>query len=61
MVAALLRRVDELVAGAPADPPPALRRALLDELAGLTAILGSHFRFEERRIADALDRLGATP
>jgi hypothetical protein len=58
MVAGMLRRVDELVAGVPADPPPQVRRAVLDELAGLTALLGSHFRFEERRLVEALDRLG---
>jgi hypothetical protein len=32
--------------------------ALVRELDGLTAILESHFGFEERRIAAALDTLG---
>ena len=31
---------------------------LIRELDGLTAILDSHFGYEERRIAQAVDRLG---
>jgi hypothetical protein len=38
-----------------APPDPATLRRELD---GLTAILESHFSFEERRIAAALDTLG---
>jgi hypothetical protein len=34
---------------------------LVGELDGLTAILESHFAFEERRIAGALDALGGSP
>jgi hypothetical protein len=52
LVAGILRQVRDRVA-APADPET-LRR----ELDGLTAILESHFGFEERRLATALDRLG---
>jgi hypothetical protein len=52
LVAGILRRVEEL-AGRPADP-----RAVVGELDGLAAILESHFAFEERRIAAALDGLG---
>jgi hemerythrin-like domain-containing protein len=58
MVAGMLRRIDELVAGVPADPPPEVLRGVLDELGGLAALLGSHFRFEEKRLVDALDELG---
>jgi Hemerythrin HHE cation binding domain len=52
LVAGILREIQALLA-APADPDT-LRR----ELDGLTAILESHFSFEERRIALALDTLG---
>jgi hypothetical protein len=48
LVAGILRRIDEL-----ADAG-----ALARELDGLTAILESHFGFEERRLARALDELG---
>jgi len=54
LVAAILRQVRELL-----EPgrPPSAPAALLRELDGLTAILESHFSFEERRIARALDTL----
>jgi hemerythrin-like domain-containing protein len=58
VVAGMLRRIDELVAGVPADPPPDVLDGVLDELAGMAALLGSHFRFEEKRLVDALDELG---
>lgn len=55
LIAGILRRVGELLAsgqaGAPAGP-------LGRELDGLMAILDSHFRYEERRLAQALDALG---
>jgi hypothetical protein len=54
LVAAILRQVRELLAQ---DRPPPAPAALLRELDGLTAILESHFSFEERRIAKALDTL----
>jgi hemerythrin-like domain-containing protein len=55
LVAGILRQVRDLMApqGLRADPET-LRR----ELDGLTAILESHFGFEERRLATALDALG---
>jgi hypothetical protein len=58
LVAAILRQVRELL-----EPgrPPAGPAALLRELDGLTAILESHFSFEERRIARALDTLDPGP
>jgi Hemerythrin HHE cation binding domain len=52
LVAGILQQVRELLAQ-PAGPDT-LRR----ELDGLTAILESHFAFEERRLAAALDALG---
>ena len=53
LVAGILGQLRDLLAARPAADPAALRR----ELDGLTAILESHFRFEERRLAAALDTL----
>lgn len=56
LVAGLLGRLRELLSqGMAASSPDALAR----ELDGLAAILESHFSYEERRIAAALDSLGA--
>src|ERR1700761_9403468 len=52
LVAGILGQLRDLLA-APPDPA-----TLQLELDGLTAILESHFSFEERRIAAALDTLG---
>jgi hypothetical protein len=52
LVAGILRQLQDLLA-APTGP-----ETLGRELDGLTAILESHFSFEERRIAAALDALG---
>jgi iron-sulfur cluster repair protein YtfE (RIC family) len=52
LVAGILGQLRDLLA-APPDPATLHR-----ELDGLTAILESHFSFEERRIAAALDTLG---
>ena len=54
LVAGLLQRVEELVGQGAADPA-----AVVGELDGLAAILDSHFAFEERKIAAALDGLDA--
>jgi hypothetical protein len=55
LVAGILQRIRELLApGQTPSGPGALSR----ELDGLTAILESHFSYEERRIATALDILG---
>ena len=54
MVAAILRQIRQLLAP---DRPPSAPAALLRELDGLSAILESHFSFEERRIAQALNTL----
>lgn len=58
LIAGVLHRVDELVAGAAADPAAGIA-PIVGELDGLAAIMSSHFGYEERSIAAALDRLGA--
>ena len=55
LVAGILQRIRELLAPGQAPSGPG---ALSRELGGLTAILESHFSYEERRIASALDTLG---
>jgi iron-sulfur cluster repair protein YtfE (RIC family) len=55
LVAAILRKIHELLAPGQNSSGPG---ALVRELDGLTAILESHFSYEERRIATALDNLG---
>ena len=55
LVAGILRQLRELLAP---GRPPASPDALVRELDGLIAILESHFSYEERRIAKALDALG---
>jgi hypothetical protein len=55
LVAGIVQRIRALLApGQTPSGPGALSR----ELDGLTAILESHFSYEERRIASALDGLG---
>ena len=55
LVAGILRRIRDLLTPGQAPPGPGV---LARELDGLTAILESHFSYEERRIAKALDILG---
>jgi len=55
LVAGILQQVRELLAPGQNPHEPG---ALVRELDGLTAILESHFSYEERRIAKALDDLG---
>lgn len=55
LVTGILRRVRGLVE---AGKPRPDQDTLIRELDGLTAMLDSHFGYEERRIAQALDRLG---
>jgi len=57
LVAGVLRGVDELAARVVEGDEPQLIRSGLD---GLSAILESHFRWEERRIAAALNSLATT-
>ncbi|MFB9905441.1 hemerythrin domain-containing protein [Allokutzneria oryzae] len=56
LVADILRRLEVLVA----EADPADARRVRSELDGLAAILESHFGYEERRIASALDELKQT-
>lgn len=55
LVAGIAAKIGELLNSAPMRAEP---DALVRELDGLTAILESHFGYEERSIALALDRLG---
>lgn len=55
LVAGILRQVRALLTPGQAPTSP---DALVRELDGLIAILESHFSYEERRIAKALDTLG---
>lgn len=55
LVAGILRRIRGLLTPGQERSGPG---ALMRELDGLTAILESHFSYEERRIAKALDILG---
>ncbi|MFH0241644.1 hemerythrin domain-containing protein [Streptomyces sp. HK10] len=59
LVSSLLRNLEELLDGITDEPDEAEARRVKGELDGLTAILESHFSFEERRIAEALDSLPA--
>jgi hypothetical protein len=60
-------RVDGLAPGEPADPDgagpgapdPGMARRVRAELSGLTALLESHFTYEERRLVAALNSLEA--
>jgi len=53
LVSGILRRIRELLAPGQGTAPGTLAR----ELDGLTAILESHFGYEERRLSRALDEL----
>jgi hypothetical protein len=54
LVAGILRRIRELLAPGRTSAGPG---TLVRELDGLTAILESHFGYEERRLSQALDAL----
>jgi iron-sulfur cluster repair protein YtfE (RIC family) len=57
LVSGILRSLKQLLGGIAAEPDAAEARRVRSELDGLTAILESHFRFEERRIVAALNSL----
>jgi iron-sulfur cluster repair protein YtfE (RIC family) len=59
MVRSILRDLERLIAGMTAEPDAAEASLVRGELGGLTAILESHFAFEERRIVAALNALPA--
>ena len=67
MVTEILRELQELLGGLRPDPGPAEARRVRAELDGLSALLESHFGYEERRIVAALNALrvpgweGTTP
>jgi hemerythrin-like domain-containing protein len=55
VVAGLLRQVEQVAGDFDQDTAQRVR----SELGGLAAVLESHFRWEERRIVDALNSLGS--
>jgi iron-sulfur cluster repair protein YtfE (RIC family) len=59
LVASIQRRLDQLLGGISARPDAAEATRVRGELDGLTAILQSHFAFEEKRIVTALNALSA--
>jgi hypothetical protein len=58
LVAGIIRQVRELLTPGRTPPRP---DALVRELDGLIAILESHFNYEERRLARALDTVAPLP
>ncbi|MEV8630583.1 hemerythrin domain-containing protein [Streptosporangium sp. NPDC051023] len=60
-VAGILRSLEDLLGGlgAEAEPDPGEARRVRAELDGLTALLESHFVYEEKKIVAALNALGA--
>jgi hemerythrin-like domain-containing protein len=59
MVRSILRDLEQLIDGMAAEPDAAEATRVRGELGGLTAILQSHFAFEERRIVAALNAVPA--
>ncbi len=59
LISVLQHGLERLLDGIPAEPGAAEAQRVLGELDGLTAILESHFSFEERRIVTALNALAA--
>ncbi|ONK15650.1 hemerythrin domain-containing protein [Streptomyces sp. MP131-18] len=57
MVSEIQGNLERLLGGISERPDEAEARRVRGELDGLSALLDSHFAFEERRIAAALDRL----
>jgi hypothetical protein len=60
MVAGMLRTLEELLSGLPAQADPADAQRLRGELDGLMALLESHFTYEEKRLVGVLNSL-STP
>ncbi|MFF4412330.1 hemerythrin domain-containing protein [Streptosporangium sp. NPDC001559] len=61
LVAGILHDLENLIEGLGDRPPgPEEARRVRDTLDGLTAILESHFAYEERKIVAALDALGSS-
>ncbi|MFF1868165.1 hemerythrin domain-containing protein [Streptomyces sp. CB03911] len=57
LVSGIVRSLESLLGGIAADPDATEAERVRRELDGLTAILASHFAFEERRIVQALNSL----
>ncbi|WP_441249479.1 hemerythrin domain-containing protein [Kitasatospora sp. McL0602] len=57
LVSSIVRGLEQLLDGITDTPDPAEAKRVRGELDGLSAILESHFTFEERRITAALDAL----
>lgn len=56
-IAGILRALQELIDGISGDPDASTALRVRGELDGLTAIMQSHFRHEEKRLGAALDEL----
>lgn len=59
MISGLLQSLERVLDEVPAEPDERAAARVRGELEGLGAIMESHFRFEERTIAEALDALPA--
>ncbi|MFD3524421.1 hemerythrin domain-containing protein [Streptomyces sp. NPDC058653] len=59
MVTGMLGRLQDLVDGIGPAPSPAEARRVRGELDGLVALVESHFTYEEKKLVDALNALGA--
>jgi hemerythrin-like domain-containing protein len=59
VVAGILRSLEELLGGLVAGADPAAARRVRAELDGLTALLESHFVYEEKKLVSALNSLNA--
>jgi Hemerythrin HHE cation binding domain len=59
IVAGILRRIEGVVGVVERNPGPDAARRVRAELGGLTALLESHFGYEERRLVSALNSLPA--
>jgi hemerythrin-like domain-containing protein len=60
VVTGILRSLEEILGGLGADLGPAEARRVRAELDGLTALLESHFVYEEKRIVAALNALSSS-
>lgn len=59
LIGDIVSQVERLVAGLPDHPTAAQLARFRSELGGLAAIMESHFRYEERVLADVLDGPGS--
>lgn len=61
LVAGVLRRLEELLAGLGAEADPAQAQRVRAELGGLAALLETHFVYEEKKLVAALNSLSPRP